>query len=172
MSIAGIRSNRGDYYQTLIAFKWALDVLSDPACEWLEIDSTTYRVDDVVIGKSDGSRICCQCKKNQPDFRAWSIKDLSDEIGKASEDLLKFQQAKVHFYSRNNFGLLQKLCEFSTNYDNEFNYINNLTHEHEVTNRDLTACIAEHSAGLSAYEFSSVPWSGVTQEEQPRRSRG
>jgi hypothetical protein len=153
MSIAGIRSNRGDYYQTLIAFKWALNVLSDPAYEWLEIDSTTFRVDDVVIGQSDGSLICCQCKKNQPDFRAWSIKDLSDEIGKASEDLLKFQQAKVHFYSRNNFGLLQKLCEFSTNYDNEFNYINNLTHEHEVTNRDLTACIAEHSAGLSAYEF-------------------
>ena len=30
MSIAGIRSNRGDIYQTLVAFDWALTVLSDP----------------------------------------------------------------------------------------------------------------------------------------------
>jgi len=29
MSIAGIRSNRGDSYQTLVAFDWALTVLSD-----------------------------------------------------------------------------------------------------------------------------------------------
>lgn len=63
MSIAGILSNRGDIYQTLVAFDWALTVLSDPEFQWLEIDSTTYLVDDVVIGKSDGSLICCQCKK-------------------------------------------------------------------------------------------------------------
>ena len=153
MSIAGVFSNRGDYYQTLIAFKWALDVLSDPECEWLEIDSTTYRVDDVVIGKSDGSLICCQCKKNQPDFKEWTIKELADEIGKAAEDLLKFQQAKVHFYSRNNFGLLQKLCEYGAIYNNETDYIDNLTPKHKVTHSDLAACIAEHSPGLSAYEF-------------------
>jgi hypothetical protein len=153
MSIAGIRSNRGDYYQTLIAFKWALDVLSDPACEWLEIDSTTYRVDDVVIGKSDGSLICCQCKKNHPDFKAWSIKELADEIGKASEDLLKFKQAKVHFYSRNNFGLIQKLHEYRASFDNETDYINNFTLEHKEIDRELGACIAEHSPGLTAYEF-------------------
>ena len=30
MSIAGIRSNRGDGYQTLVAFDRALSVLSDP----------------------------------------------------------------------------------------------------------------------------------------------
>jgi hypothetical protein len=123
MSIAGIRSNRGDYYQALIAFKWALFVLPDSAYDWLEIDSTTYRVDDVVIGKSDGSLICCQCKKNQPDFKEWTIKELEDEIGKASDVLLKFPQAKVHFYSRSNFGLLQKLCEYSAMYDNETDYI-------------------------------------------------
>lgn len=70
MSVAGIRSNRGDIYQTLIAFDWALTVLSDPEFQWLEIDSTTYQVDDVVIGKSDGALICCQCKKNQADFSA------------------------------------------------------------------------------------------------------
>ena len=155
MSIAGIHSNRGDHYQTLIALKYALYVLSDPACEWLEIDSTTFRVDDVVIGKSDGSLICCQCKKNQTHFKEWTIRELADEIGKAAEDLLKFQQAEVHFYSRNNFGLLQKLCDYSAIFDNETDYINNLNLKlkHQIANSDLAACIAEHSPGLSTYEF-------------------
>lgn len=65
MSIAGIRSNRGDGYQTLVAFDWALSVLSDPEFQWIEIDSTAYSVDDVVVGKSDGTQICCQCKKTK-----------------------------------------------------------------------------------------------------------
>ena len=65
MSVAGIRSNRDDSYQTLIAFDWALSVLSDPQYEWIEIDSAKYPVDGVVIGVADGTLICCQCKKNQ-----------------------------------------------------------------------------------------------------------
>lgn len=77
MSTAGIRSNRGDNYQTLVAFDWALTVLSDPEFQWLEVDSTNYFIDDVVVGKSNGSVICCQCKKNQPDFKAWSVADLA-----------------------------------------------------------------------------------------------
>nr|CAA6802763.1 MAG: Unknown protein [uncultured Thiotrichaceae bacterium] len=36
MSIAGIRSNRGDSYQTLVALDRALTVLSDPDYQWLE----------------------------------------------------------------------------------------------------------------------------------------
>ncbi|WFF99104.1 hypothetical protein [Aeromonas caviae] len=84
MSTAGIRSNRGDSYQTLVAFDWALTVLSEPSHQWLEIDSIAYSVDDVVIGKADGTFIACQCKKNQSDFKAWSITDLSDELIKAS----------------------------------------------------------------------------------------
>lgn len=70
MSIAGIRSNRGDGYQTLVAFDWALTVLSDENYQWLEIDSITYLVDDVVVGKADGTLVACQCKKNQIDFAA------------------------------------------------------------------------------------------------------
>ncbi|MGM4119727.1 hypothetical protein NA771_13810 [Salmonella sp. NW285] len=70
MSIAGIRSNRGDGYQTLVAFDWALTVLSDQDFQWIEIDSISYLVDDVVIGKIDGNIIACQCKKNQTDFKA------------------------------------------------------------------------------------------------------
>ncbi|HDQ1836039.1 TPA: hypothetical protein P7W92_004485, partial [Salmonella enterica] len=76
MSIAGIRSNRGDGYQTLVAFDWALTVLSDQDFQWIEIDSISYLVDDVVIGKIDGNIIACQCKKNQTDFKAWTIADL------------------------------------------------------------------------------------------------
>jgi hypothetical protein len=153
MSIAGIRSNRGDIYQTLVAFDWALTVLSDPEFQWLEIDSTTYLVDDVVIGKSDGSLICCQCKKNQADFRAWSIADLADELDKASHALVKNQQAQVRFYSRSEFGALAKLREYSTLYSNEVDYLSNLTKAHNKTNSELAARIVAQAPDLSTYEF-------------------
>lgn len=42
MRIAGIRSNRGDRCQTMIAFDWALAALSDPNFEclgWLNVMS-------------------------------------------------------------------------------------------------------------------------------------
>lgn len=153
MSIAGILSNRGDIYQTLVAFDWALTVLSDPEFQWLEIDSTTYLVDDVVIGKSDGSLICCQCKKNQPNFRAWSVADLSDELDKAAQELASNKQVQVRFYSRSEFGLLAKLREYSTLHGNEADYIAGLTQEHKKTNSDLAARITDQVHGLSTYEF-------------------
>lgn len=153
MSIAGIRSNRGDNYQTLVAFGWALSVLSDPEFQWLEIDSTTYLVDDVVIGKSDGSLICCQCKKNQPHFNAWSISDLADELDKASLVLAKNQETQVLFYSRSEFGVLAKLREYSTGYGNETDYRAELTPEHKKTDTDLAARFAAQAPGLSTYEF-------------------
>ncbi len=153
MSSAGIRSNRGDTYQTLIAFDWALTVLADPEFQWLEIDSTTYLVDDVVIGKSDGSLICCQCKKNQVDFRAWSIADLADELDKASQALARNKQAQVHFYSRSEFGALSKLSEYRILYGNEADYRAHLTKEHINTDSDLAACLAVPAPGLSTYEF-------------------
>lgn len=153
MSIAGIRSNRGDSYQTFIAFDWALIVLSDPEFQWIEIDSTTYLVDDVVIGKSDGSVICCQCKKNQVDFTAWSIANLRDELDKAFLTLVGNQQAQVYFYSRNNFGALDKLREYSSLYDNESTYLSQLTKEHQKTNSELAARIALQALDLSTYDF-------------------
>lgn len=153
MSIAGIRSNRGDNYQTLVAFDWALTVLSDPEFQWLEIDSTTYLVDDVVIGKSDGSLICCQCKKNQTDFSAWSIADLADELDKASLALARNQQAQVRFYSRSEFGALAKLREYNTLYGNEADYRANLTKEHIKTDTDLAARLTAQTPGLSTHEF-------------------
>jgi NACHT domain len=153
MSIAGIRSNRGDVYQTLVAFDWALTVLSDQEYQWLEVDSTSYLVDDVVIGKSNGSVICCQCKKNQADFRAWSIADLADELDKASLTLASHTQAQVRFYSRSEFGAIAKLREYSTSYSNEAAYRANLTQEHTKTDSDLTSCINAQASSLSNYEF-------------------
>lgn len=153
MSIAGIRSNRGDGYQTLVAFDWALAVLSDPDCLWLEIDSIAYLVDDVVIGKADGTLIACQCKKNQTDFKAWSIADLADELDKASSLLGKNQNAEVRFYSRNNFGDLAKLREHSSTQNDEASYQTSLGKEHQVTDATLGARLATSAFNLSTYEF-------------------
>lgn len=153
MSIAGIRSNRGDGYQTLVAFDWALTVLSDPDCLWLEIDSITYSVDDVVVGKADGKLIACQCKKNQTDFRAWSIAELAEELDKASSLLGKNQNAEVRFYSRNNFGDVGKLREHSSTQNDEASYQKSLGKEHQATDATLVACLATSAPGLSAYEF-------------------
>ena len=153
MSIAGIRSNRGDGYQTLVAFDWALTVLSDPYCLWLEIDSITYSVDDVVIGKADGTLIACQCKKNQTDFKAWSIADLADELDKASSLLSKNQNAEVRFYSRSNFGDLAKLREHSSTQNDEASYQASLVKEHQATDGTLGARLASSVPNLSTYEF-------------------
>ena len=153
MSEAGIRSNRGDYYQTLVAFHWALTVLSDLEFKWLEVDSVRYPVDDVVIGRSDGSLICCQCKKNQSAFKAWSIGDLADELLKAADTMAKNPQARVSFYSRSEFGALATLREYSKCYASETDYYSKLTKEHEKTNSHLATCIANKAPDLSTYEF-------------------
>lgn len=153
MSIAGILSNRGDIYQLSIAFDWALTVLSDPEFQWLEVDSTTYQVDDIVIGKSDGTVICCQCKKNQTDFGAWSIANLKGELDKAFLTLAENQQAQVYFYSRNNFGELNKLHEYSTLHHSQADYLSGLTREHTKTNKSLENLIKAKAPSLSAYEF-------------------
>lgn len=153
MSIAGIRSNRGDSYQTLVAFDWALTVLSDEDYQWLEIDSITYSVDDVVVGKSDGTQIACQCKKNQIDFKAWTITDLADELDKASSLLINNQNAEVRFYSRNNFGALAKLREHSSTQYDEASYRTSLGKEHQETDSALSARLATSAPSLSTYEF-------------------
>jgi hypothetical protein len=153
MSTAGIHSNRGDSYQTLVALDWAITVLSDPEFQWLEIDSTTYLVDDVVIGKTNGTVICCQCKKNQTDFRAWSIAALSDELDKAAKELAKNKQVKVRFYSRSEFGSLAKLVEYSALHGNEADYITKITKQHKETNDKLAILIADQAPNLSTYEF-------------------
>lgn len=153
MSIAGIRSNRGDVYQTLVAFDWALTVLSDQDFQWLEIDSITYSVDDVVVGKSDGTLIACQCKKNQIDFKAWTITDLADELDKACHLLANNQSVKVRFYSRNNFGDLAKLREHSSTQHDETSYQASLGKEQQAIDKNLSARLATSTPNLSVFEF-------------------
>ncbi len=153
MSIAGIRSNRGDGYQTLVALEWALSVLSDPKFQWIELDSAMYLVDDVVVGKTNGTQICCQCKKNQIDFKAWTIADLADELDKAFRLLANNQKAEVRFYSRSPFGALAKLREHSTTQANETSYRASLGKEHQKTDAHLAALLATPAPNLSTYEF-------------------
>lgn len=153
MSKAGIQSNRGDGYQTLVAFDWALTVLCDPDYQWLEVDSTTTSVDDVVIGKVDGAKICCQCKKNQTLHKAWSIADLADELRKACSLLTSDSKAAVRFYSRSAFGELAALREFSTNYADESTYQTNLGKAHRVTDTELGKLIVIQAPSFSTYQF-------------------
>jgi hypothetical protein len=153
MSIAGIRSNRGDVYQTLVAFDWALTVLFEQDYQWIEIDSITYLVDDVVVGKADGTQIAFQCKKNQVDFKAWTIADLADELDKASRFLTNSQNAEVRFYSRNNFGVLGKLREHTSTQHDEISYRASLSKEHQATDVALSALLAISAPGLSTFEF-------------------
>ncbi|NIG44309.1 AAA family ATPase [Enterobacter sp. Acro-832] len=153
MSIAGIRSNRGDGYQTLVAFDWALSVLSDPDFEWLEVDSVSYSVDDVVVSKVDGTVIACQCKKNQTDFKAWSIADLGEELDKAISLLADNPMVNVRFYSRNNFGDLAKLKEHSLSQPDEINYQLSLGKAHKVLDETLSDKLAKAATSLSTFEF-------------------
>lgn len=153
MSIAGIRSNRGDVYQTLVAFDWAITVLINPEYEWLEVDSTSHYVDDIVVGKRDGSIICCQCKKNQTDFKAWSLADLKDELEKAVLELYQSGTTQVRFYSRNNFGTPAKLKEFAAAFGSEQAYRGALTKEHQKTDQSLAEIISGKAQQLSVFEF-------------------
>lgn len=153
MSIAGIRSNRGDGYQTLVAFDWALTVLADRKFQWIEIDSTTHLIDDVVIGKADGSLIACQCKKNQIDFETWSISNLADELEKAAKLIKQSKSTEVRFYSRSNFGALGKLKEFSATQHDANTYKTNLSVANKKTDTTLSRLLNTAAPGLSTFEF-------------------
>ncbi len=150
MSVAGIRSNRGDGYQTLVAFGWALYVLADPEFAWMEIDSVTSLVDDIVIGRIDGSTICCQCKKNQPDFSAWSIADLAEELKKAGTQLGTDPKTTVRFYSRGSFGSVAKLREHSQTQSTEKSYRASLGKELLQVDAKLSVCL---KGAISTYDF-------------------
>ncbi|WP_288407760.1 AAA family ATPase [uncultured Herbaspirillum sp.] len=155
MSISGIRSNRGDGYQTLVALDWALSVLSSSLYQWIEIDSVSYSVDDVVIGKADGSLIACQCKKNQVDFNAWTVATLSDELIKAARLLVRDSNVEVRFYSRNNFGALHKLKEHISTQPDEISYQQSLSAENRATALELSKCLSNFTPTLSIFEFLS-----------------
>jgi hypothetical protein len=118
MSLAGVRSSRGDTYQVCIAFEWAIRMIKDASIAWIELDSTrliaedtSAPVDDIIIGWVGGKETCCQCKKNQLKFEAWSVDDLKDDLAKAADHLVASANATVRFYSRADFGNLGRLAE-------------------------------------------------------------
>lgn len=159
MSLAGVRSNRGDSYQTYVAFERALDILANDNYQWLEVDSTILdanrrpiSVDDVVIGCTDGRMICCQCKKNQTDFEPWSISDLKDELKKAAQLMTADKNVWVVFYTRGSgFGALAKLREHSTNCPDADVYLSSLAKENQQHDKALTELIGSFNIGT--FEF-------------------
>lgn len=157
MSIAGVRSNRGDGYQTLVAFDWALSVLADDNYQWLEIDSTSLEangnpisVDDVVVGCTNGNLICCQCKKNQKGFEPWTVPDLADELIKSARLLFSNPKSQVKFYTRGSFGAIAKLREHAITQPTESAYLASLTQQHQKTDIVLTKAYA---SSISNYEL-------------------
>ena len=156
MSLAGVRSNRGDGYQTLIALDWTLTIILNSTYQWLEIDSTSLdaigqpiAIDDVVIGLTNGQLIGCQCKKNQPNFESWKIKELGDELKKAGQFLRDNTNARVVFYTRGNFGAIAKLREHGITQPNQQAYIATLTKEHQLNNSELETYLS----GINTLEF-------------------
>ena len=106
-----------------------------------------------MVGKTDGSQICCQCKKNQIDFKAWTIADLTDELDKAFRLLANNPKTEVCFYSRSPFGVLAKLREHSTTQANEANYLTSLGKELQKIDTELASRLATQTHNLSTYEF-------------------
>ncbi|WP_430461740.1 NACHT domain-containing protein [Thalassolituus sp. LLYu03] len=153
MSLAGTRSNRGDYYQKLIALDWVLDALASHEIESLEVDSVHHQVDDIVIKKTDGPLICCQCKKNQKNFNTWSFADLGDELEKAAKELAGSPTTTLIFYSRGAFGDIAKFQEFATNYEDDQQLIQNLTKGHQKSYEAVQKIIAAAKVSLTPFEL-------------------
>lgn len=122
MSQAGILSSRGDYYQILIATHWLIRLLREPAnIRWVDVEAITLpkstervMVDDVVIELINGKKIFIQAKKNQSEFKAWSLNDLKEELIKAKQQWKDQPTAEIQFVSRTEFGDLRKLNESAT----------------------------------------------------------
>jgi hypothetical protein len=147
MSLAGVRSNRGDGYQTTVALGLVIDMLTDPHIAWIEVDSTSLAadgapigVDDVVVRYSFGRTDHGQCKKNQKNFDSWSIDDLKNDLTKSGKTLATDSQARIAFYSRSPFGEIHKLREHASTQPDAIAYRKSLTKELAEVDSRLRAC--------------------------------
>jgi len=91
-----------------------------PDLREIEVDATSLDpsgnpalVDDVVV-RYDDRTLYVQAKKNQTDFRAWSLGDLGDELKKAWTQWRRDPSARLLFISRSDFGDLAKLKEYAS----------------------------------------------------------
>lgn len=153
MSQAGIYSNMGDEYQLLTAIDWAITILNSDNFQWLEVDSTQWDVDDVVIGLTNGQIICCQCKKNQPEHKSWSFSDIKDELIKAIKTLSGDPRTQACFYSRTPFGNLSTLKEYSNTQPNQKSYYANLGKKKGDLDIKFKELLKEQKSNLSTFEF-------------------
>lgn len=119
MSIAGVRSSQGDSFQSLVAVRYAVEMIYTTNLREIEVDSTSLDpsgkpavVDDIIV-RYDDSTLYIQAKKNQPEFRAWTISDLGDELKKAWIQWRRDPEARLLFISRNNFGDVWRLREYA-----------------------------------------------------------
>ncbi|MFK5950094.1 MAG: hypothetical protein QM500_15125 [Methylococcales bacterium] len=120
MSLAGIRSNRGDTYQRSVAIHFIVEMLLGDEIEGVQVDSVAIPGndelifgDDIVIFKADGKKCYIQAKVNQTLHHLWSITDsvLKKELLAAREQLLSDTSGEFHFYSRTPFGDFQRFIE-------------------------------------------------------------
>jgi hypothetical protein len=125
MSIDGKRSTQGDEYQLRVALHWLIRLLNDDSIHGIQVNSTgvtgqnfLVSVDDVVVLYKDGSACFIQAKKNQTDYKAWTLSDktLKEELQKARDQLESHTNAEVCFYSRSPFGELKALVENCNNF--------------------------------------------------------
>ena len=120
MSLAGIRSNRGDTYQRSVALYLIVEMLLDGNIAGLQVDAVAlpnenYLIygDDIVITFSDGKKRFLQAKVNQSNHQFWSLTDavLKKELISAKNQLLADPSCDFYFYSRTPFNVLQRLVE-------------------------------------------------------------
>lgn len=120
MSLAGIRSNRGDTYQRAVAIHFVVEMLLGNEIEGIQVDSIAIPGedhaifgDDIVLLKAGGKRCYVQAKVNQTDHHPWRITDsvFKKELIAAKEQLLSDELSEFQFYSRTPFGDFQRVIE-------------------------------------------------------------
>ncbi len=119
MSLAGVRSNRGDEYQRSVAIFWVIKMLSDSDIQAVEVDAISTLSegiqfgDDIVIYYISGNKTFIQAKVNQKKHQYWRFSDdtFKQELIAAGSQLQADASCECHFYSRTPFGDFQRLVE-------------------------------------------------------------
>ena len=118
MSLAGVRSFRGDEYQFQVALDWVVRLLTDDDVLSVQVESLGAVgegppvVDDVVVRLTDRT-VYVQAKKNHPKRGVWSLGDgvLRAELVKARDQLEADERGEAHVCSQSPFGELEQLCD-------------------------------------------------------------
>jgi len=148
MSLAGIRSNRGDTYQRSVALYWVVDMLLDEKVTGIQVDAVSlpdedYLIygDDIVVLFKDGNKRFVQAKVNQADHQYWKLTDavLKKELISARNQLLVDPECDFYFYSRTPFYLLQRLIEEAKLYNDYQSFLSAAPKRQKDTLNDLAA---------------------------------